>query len=361
MKKILIINTNIFDRNGMSTVVMNYYEYMDRSNLSFDFIVNDYMDEDYKNYISRHGDNVYLFKNRKKNPMQYILQIKNIIKRNDYDVIHIHGNSSTVCAEIFAIKTSNIRAKVILHAHGVRTDHPFIHKIFLKYINRNIDVALAASEKAGEFLFKDFNEFTVIPNGIDVNKFKFNSEDRKRIRNKYSFNEKDKVLLHVGAFNGAKNQSFLIEMFNELLKIDNSYRLILIGDGELKNKKVSQVKKLNLDKRIKFLGEISDISPYYSASDVFLFPSNYEAFGIVALEAQANGLPCLVSDRLPTVVKLTNNLQFLKIGENQINTWIEFILKSKRDDNVDYKAWSENGYEISTVAEKIRRIYLDGK
>ena len=149
MKKILIINTNIFDRNGMSTVVMNYYEYMDRSNLPFDFIVNDYMDEDYKNYISRHGDNVYLFKNRKKNPMQYILQIKNIIKRNDYDVIHIHGNSSTVCAEIFAIKTSNIRAKVILHAHGVRTDHPFIHKIFLKYINRNIDVALAASEKAG--------------------------------------------------------------------------------------------------------------------------------------------------------------------------------------------------------------------
>jgi len=359
MKKILVINTNIFDRNGMSTVVMNYYRYMNRSGLSFDFIVNEFMDPEYEKYILDHGDKVYLFKNRKNNPITYIHKIKKIIKKNNYDIIHIHGNSSTVAAEILAIKISGIKAKIILHAHGVRTDHPIIHKMFVKYINKNIDVALAASEMAGNFLFENFNKFMVVQNGIDIDEFKFNKDDRKEIRSKLRINDSTKVLLHVGAFNGAKNQTFLIKMFNELVKKDENYKLFLIGEGNLKKEKIDQVSKLKLENKVSFLGEIENISPYYSAADVFLFPSNYEPFGIVALEAQANGLPCLVSDRLPSTVRLTNNLEFLKIGNNQIFTWIKHILNANRLNGVDFKIWNDRGYDISSVTNRIRRIYIN--
>lgn len=358
-KRILVINTNKFDRNGMSTVVMNYYEYMDRTGITFDFVSNEYMDPEFKSYILNHGDRVFLFKNRKSNPIAYVWKLRRIIANNNYDVIHIHGNSSTVAAEISAIKLSHCKSKIVLHAHGVTTNHPVIHRILVKYVNKNIDIALAASKSAGNFLFKNFNKFEVVKNGIDIDKFKFNLNDRKIIRGRLGLKEDEKLLLHVGAFNGAKNQTLLVKMFQELTKVDSKYKLVFIGDGGLRHKVELKVNKMGLQHRILFLGEINDVEKFYSAADVFLFPSKYEPFGIVALEAQANGLPCLVSTKLPMTVKLTNNIKFLPIYESDIKKWIDSINDAHRITNINVSNWNHKGYNIRSVAKKIKEIYLN--
>lgn len=357
MKKILIINTNIFNRNGMSTVVMNYYQCMDRSNKKFDFISNEYMEPDFKKYIEDHEDKVFMFSNRKKFPIKYFSSIRKIIKKNHYDVIHIHTNSSTVSIELLAIQLSRSNAKVILHAHGVTTNHPYIHKFFKNYVNRNIDIALASSDKAGKFLFTDQKKFKVIKNGINTKKFEFNEADRKLIRKKLNISDDTKLLVHVAAFSKNKNHDFLIELCNEMKTKLLDFKLILIGTGELEKEIQQLVNDYSLMDKVIFLGSIQDIEKYYSASDIFLLPSIHESFGIVAIEAQANGLPCLVSTALPRTVKLTDNIEFLSIERINFEIWIEKIKKLKRNSIDSVNNWTTKEYEITSIVGEISELY----
>lgn len=357
MKKILIINTNIFNRNGMSTVVMNYYQCMDRSNKKFDFISNEYMEPDFKKYIEDHEDKVFMFSNRKKFPIKYFSSIRKIIKKNHYDVIHIHTNSSTVSIELLAIQLSISNAKVILHAHGVTTNHPYIHKFFKNYVNRNIDIALASSDKAGKFLFTDQKKFKVIKNGINTKKFEFNEADRKLIRKKLNISDDTKLLVHVAAFSKNKNHDFLIELCNEMKTKLLDFKLILIGTGELEKEIQQLVNDYSLMDKVIFLGSIQDIEKYYSASDIFLLPSIHESFGIVAIEAQANGLPCLVSTALPRTVKLTDNIEFLSIERINFEIWIEKIKKLKRNSIDSVNNWTTKEYEITSIVGEISELY----
>ncbi len=353
---ILVINTIPFDLNGMSMVIMNYYQYMDRTNIHFDFIANNYIDKSFKNIIEKNGDRVYILKSRNKYPFNYIKTLRELYKKNHYTAVHIHGNSATIELELFAFR--KIKIYKIVHAHGVNTQHPFIHKILNPFFQKSYDIGLAASKNAGNWLFKN-KKFHIIRNGIDTDKFKFDPSVRAKIRSKYNLN-KNLVLLHVGAFTEQKNQQFLIKVFYKFQKQKHNARLLLAGKGKFINEIKQQTKSLGIANKVLFLGEFHNIAQIYSAADIFVFPSKFEPFGIVALEAQDSGLPCVLSNVLPKAVKQTTNVKFLPL---KINSWVDFLktikiqTNEKRNSHFDLNI-KKGGYSIKENAKDLRNLFL---
>ncbi|WP_203640796.1 glycosyltransferase [Levilactobacillus andaensis] len=357
MKNVLIICTNRMDRNGMATVIMNYYWYMNRKNLKFDFIVNEYIDPAFKKSILDNGDNIFVIKSRKKALLPYIWRVRQIVSSKKYDVVHIHGNSSTVCVELFAVK--HVKGKIIVHAHGVQTNHPIVHRLFHNYLIKHCDIALAASEQAGLFLFGRDKDFTVIINGIDFVKYRFDSEKRKIFRNEYNVADETRLILNIGAFTKEKNQAFLIRVFRSICNQNSNYKLVLVGDGPLLKENKKLTTDLGLTDSIIFTGEQVNVSKIYSAADVFTLPSLYESFGIVGLEAQANGLPCILAERIPKSVDVSGSSKFLPVDDYNVERWSSEIMNAQRtsENGNKYKEWEDNGYSIKTIAEEVRNIY----
>lgn len=354
--KILIINTIEFNRNGMSTMIMNYYKNFDHKKISVDFLVNKKIDDEYKKIIEQNNDQIFVFENRNRAPLSYIKMLKNLASKNKYDIVYVHGNSATMAAEEFALQKTD--SKIIVHAHGETTDHPLLHKMLYPYFIKHYTDAFAASEGAGRFLFKD-KPFKVIKNGIDGNEFIFNQQLREEFRKKWHI-QNSKVILQVGAFTPQKNHQFTIDIFKKLIEIEPDFKLLLAGDGPLKSEIESMVKDLHLENNVIFLGEVSNLAKIYSAADYLIFPSAWEPFGIVALEGQMSGLPVFVSDAFSKSVAVTQNITFLPLKESE---WVKALSNSSGRDGIvttDKKlinSLKTKGYDIRENACELTQLF----
>ena len=160
----------------------------------------------------------------------------------------------------------------------------------------------------------------VVSNGIDVDKFK----NGISIRDELGIDEESFVLCHVGSFSKPKNHEFLIKVFKKVLTYKPNANLILVGGGVLEDSIRKHVLDEGLDGRVLFLGKRSDINNVLKSSDVFVFPSLYEGFGIAVLEAEASGLPVVVSDKVPENVCVVPNVKRLSLDDN-IDKWCEAV------------------------------------
>jgi glycosyltransferase involved in cell wall biosynthesis len=260
--------------------------------------------------------------------------------------------------------------KVIVHSHNndIGSDAHFLkligHKMCRRLFSNFIDVKLACSDLAAKWLFYDesHQEIQIVNNGIDSEKFRFSEEERKRIREDLQLDD-EFVIGNVGRLQQQKNQGFLIDVFADIVDKNSSARLLIVGEGEdelfLKNKAI----ELGLEEKIIFYGFTTKMSSVLSAMDVFVLPSLFEGFGIVNIEAQANGLPCVVSDNMPTSVCLSDDFIFLSLTESR-QRWVNSILKFgnyKRDlqkNNETISKIKEVGYDIKEVAKQMEMIYL---
>ena len=184
MIKILVINTVRFHTNGMSNIIIDFYQNMDRSNISVDFVVNEIIEKKYEKVIHDHKDKCFILKHRNKIPFFYIHELSKLIRNNDYDIIHIHGNSALMSVELKAIQKSGSIAKVIVHAHNTSCTHLLLNRILYGYFSKHYDYALACSDAAGKWLYKK-HPYIVLNNGIDEQRFQYNPEVRDRYRKKY--------------------------------------------------------------------------------------------------------------------------------------------------------------------------------
>lgn len=354
--KILIINTIEFNRNGMSTMIMNYYKNFDHKKISVDFLVNKQIDDEYKKIIEQNNDRIFVFENRNRAPLSYIKMLKNLASKNKYDIVYVHGNSATMAAEEFALQKTD--SKIIVHAHGETTDHPLLHKMLYPYFIKHYTDAFAASEGAGRFLFKD-KPFKVIKNGIDGNEFIFNQQLREEFRKKWHI-QNSKVILQVGAFTPQKNHQFTIDIFKKLIEIEPDFKLLLAGDGPLKSEIESMVKDLHLENNVMFLGEVSNLAKVYSAADYLIFPSAWEPFGIVALEGQMSGLPVFVSDAFSESVAVTQNITFLPLN---VKSWVDGLLNSNVRGNMEtpqdqlVNSLKRYGYDIQDNVDELSSLF----
>ena len=357
--RVLIINTNPVQKDGITSVIFNLIRTIDKTDATYDLLVPraeiDSLIEEFRSY----GGEVYFLPRSMKKVVQYVNSLKKIIKENKYDIVHIHGNSHTVVLELLAARLAGCKVRIV-HAHNTMCNDLKLHKALTGIFNKLCTKRLACGVEAGKFMHGN-NNFTVINNGIDVERFSYDEASRERVRQRYNFSE-NTVIGHIGIFNKAKNQDFLVDVMSELLKEDKSYKLILIGDGERRQEVEQKVKDTGLCDSIIFAGLTDDVPGYLSACDLFVLPSFYEGLPLVLVEAQANGLYCIVSDCVTTEADKTGNMSFLPL-EAGAKTWAGEILKNKncsdRKDVCEMAAENikQKGYSATDEAKKLAEIY----
>lgn len=301
--------------------------------------------------------NFYKYKNK-------IIDILN----NNYDYIWI--NTSNAC-NLILLKTirKNSNAKILVHSHNTGIDVKsklkyiillILHKINMKKFNKMIDVKFSCGEKAAKWLYGDCKNVRIISNGIYADCFKFDKNNRKKMRETLKINENTLVLIHVGRFMPVKNHCFLIDIIQELhAKRNIDFKLLLVGTGELENTIKQKVDDLKLNNYVSFLEDRNDIPNLLNASDIFLLPSLFEGFPVTLVEAQASGLPCIVSDTISEEVNILDLVTFTSIDNTK--DWITKI--ENIDFNFSRELYFEKikniGYDIKSLGKTLAEFFYE--
>lgn len=357
---------------GTETYLMNIYRNIDRNKLQFDFVTYDANNKNnfYEKEVIDLGGGIFeLHSVNKWYFLKSIIDIRKILLQNEYCAIHAHTKYNSGIAMIAAwLANVNIR---IVHSHntgtGLKTDTT-INKLYVRVmsfaINNFANQFAACSKKAAEQLFSLRNikkRYRFMPNAVEFNSF-LNIDTNKIENLKISLNipQSSKVIGHVGRYGKAKNHEFIIEMFSYLIQKDNSFCLVLIGDGPTRPKIENMISSYGLNKYVRVLGLRNDIPLLMNIMDVFILPSLYEGLGIVLLEAQASGLPCIVSENIQPEADM--NLGLMNwVNLNNIEKWTHIIVEKKqskiKDKELIRNTISKSPFVLSRVVNKFYELY----
>ena len=357
MERILMVGMH--DKiGGVETFLMNYYRNIDRNKIQFDF-VNMYNAMCFEDEIKQMGGNVYKVTNVKKNPIKYYKQLKRVIMEHKYSTIHINMLSMANVIPIIVAKKLK-EENIIVHSHNSATPPGILRKVMNK-INKKIVIdnatkLFACSRKAGEWMFGKNKNFEVINNAIDIEKYKYNSQMREKIRENLEIKDKF-VIGNISRFSEQKNHDYLIDVFKDVTKIYSSAVLMLIGEGELKKQIREKVEKQNLLDKVLFLDTVKNANDYYQAMDVFVLTSLFEGLPVVGIEAQASGTSCVFSNTITKELELTKFTQFIGL-DKPANQWAKEIvdLKNKGKNSINDTELIKK-YDIVNEAQKLLDMY----
>jgi len=349
------------DRGGSETMIMNYYRFIDRTKIQFDFVVHTIKRCAYDEEIEQLGGQIFhLPRFKGYNYFQYKKAWKHFFEANpEYKIIHIHF--FTIAGAILpTAKKNNIPIRIV-HSHIVDPKYSIISRIgniILRYkAIKNATDYIACSDAAGRYYFDNL-PFSVVKNAIDAHQFCFNHETRDKLRNELNVSNKF-VVGHIGRFCDQKNHFFIIDVFFEVNKIEKNSILLLVGDGPLKKSIMEKCDQLGLRDKVIFAGIRADIPELLQAMDVFIFPSLWEGLGIVAIEAQAAGLHTIVSDKVPKEVHITSLVNRISL-EIPLNIWAEKIIQYnnnyKRENTINEIC--KAGYDIKNNAFNLENFYI---
>lgn len=353
----------IMNHGGLETMLMNYYRNINREKIQFDFLVHRQERGIYDNEIEGMGGKIYRLP-----PIHPTCFIKYTKKLNEffkqstqYTIVHAHLDTLST----FVLSAAQKFGVPVRIAHSHNTNYELNLKAIARkcsklFINDHCTHRFACGREAGQWLFgnKYQDEFFVLHNAIDAQKFKFKEEIRRCYNEKLNLQNKY-VIGHIGRFNKQKNHAFLIDIFHEIyLKCDNAV-LVLVGNGELEKDIAQKVESLGLKNHVVFLGSRADVNKVIQAFDVFLFPSLFEGLPVTMIEAQASGLKCITSDRVSSEVKITDLVEFISIDRSS-TYWAEQILKYKDGYNRRdmYYEIVKSGYDIKENVKWLEKFYL---
>lgn len=366
MDRVLYIIDHLQNRSGIASVAMNYYRFFSKDGFNVDFLTYDENDEALENEVKQMGGNiVYIPFLSIKNILCFINSLKLFFDKNKdrYSVVHSHFPQIDLFVIPIAKKYGGV-SHYISHSHNTKHADSFLKAIRnfcfcfpLRFIS---DYRVACSLKAGKFMygsrfFKSNRDF-VINNAVDCSKFCFDAEKRNVLRKTLKI-EDSVIIGTVGGLRIQKNHSFLIDVMKILSQKERNYKLLIVGEGPLKEKLEQKVKNYNLEKNVIFLGCRSDVNELYSAMDIFVLPSKYEGLPVVGIEAQATGLQCLFSDRITREAGLINSF-FLAITDASL--WANKIdsLHSIDRQNIADEI-KKLGFDIAYEAVKLQSYYRD--
>ncbi len=347
-------NMNI---GGMESMLMNYYRDIDKNKVQFDFLLSDRGKCFYEDEIKALGGHVYKVTPRRKNPLKNRKEMINFFKNNNYDIVEIH-QGVTYLLPLKLAKKSGAK-NIIVHSHGVDEKYKnglydiFRKKVVIPYIAKTATDFFACSDLVlrdlfNEKIIKD-KKYTIVRNAIDVEKYKYNKKNREKIRTQLFIDNNSFVIGHVGRFHYQKNQEFIIELAKKM----PNCKFVLVGGGD--DDVLNELKERSPENVI-FYGLCNNVNEIMQAFDVFILPSRWEGLPLVAVEAQAAGLPVILSDAVSREAKLTDDVKFLPL---ELEKWIKTIGGFKsyhRKDN--YDSIKKCGYDCESEAKILEDKYL---
>lgn len=354
------------NRGGAETMIMNLYRHIDRSKVQFDFVENSSEPAVFDEEILSLGGQIYRCPHYNgKNHFAYVKWWDDFfeVHSKEYPIVHGHIGST---AAIYLSIAKKHGAYTIAHSHnsgmgqGVRA---LLYKA-ASYNTRNIaDYFFACSTPAGidRFGFKIVNSgrYSMLNNAIDAAAYTYAPAKRADVRQALGLND-ELVVGHVGRFNPQKNHPFLLEIFAALLKKEPNAVLLLVGGGEDMQKAQAKAQALGIAEHVRFLGVRGDVAELMQAMDVFVFPSLYEGLPVTMVEAQAAGLPCIISDKVPPECILTDSLVDIMPLSAAPDAWAEKILEKRDTPRTDRRAEiAAHGFDITTEAVKLQEFYLN--
>lgn len=355
------------NRGGAENMIMNLYRHVDRSKVQFDFVENTDKEAAFDSEIRELGGRIFRCPHYNvKNHVQYVRWWKQFLSDHADEYTAVHGHlGSTAAIYLSAAKKHGLFT--IAHSHNTYDKHSSLKETvykFYSYPTRYIaDWFFACSKAAGLSRYgskvSKSDRCLVLNNAIDTKRFSFCERKRIRIREELHISPEAFVIGHIGRFTQQKNHHFLLNTFSEIIKLYSDAVLLLVGGGELEQQIKAQAAELGIIDHVIFAGVQSDVSGYYQAMDVFVFPSLYEGLGIVAVEAQAAGLPCVISERVPLECAVTEGLVSVQGLDTSAEAWAERILSLSGTSRADHsQEVSANGYDISATAAWLQDFYL---
>lgn len=352
MVRVLHVLNNL-GSGGAESFVMNVYRNIDRSKVQFDFLIRSDKNNSLLAEIENMGGRVYQTPAFPRRIFSNYKALNCFMKKHckDYKVVHVHANALVYVKPLQLAYKYGIPCR-ILHSHSTDSKLKAIHKFNQRRVVKWATHRFACSNLAGKWMFRD-NGSCFIPNGIDLKRFAFNEAEREEMRLKLKLTSKF-VVGNVGRFSYAKNHPFIIQVFEQLHKVRPESVLLLVGGGDGQQNIKELVNAKGLTEAVVFIGEVNDVQKYMSAMDCFLFPSHYEGLGIVLVEAQTNGIPCVASDVIPQEAIL-GNVVSLSLND-PVQDWVKAVLKSKRTKISEKSRIRE--FDIKTVAKRLEDFYL---
>lgn len=350
---------------GAQAFILNILRNIDRSKFQIDFAINFYAESNgIEDECRRLGSKFFILPYFKiYNYLNYHRAWKKFLITNHYDIVYAHSTNS---ASIFLKIAKGLGIKTIAHSHSAGFRGGIIEqaakKFFAKGVGKYADYWFACSDKAAERLYgkeyRSYSHYYDIPNAIDVTKYLFNDDIRASIRRKYGVEDGTFLCGHVGTFSQPKNHKYLIDVFTEYVKINGNSKLICCGAGALRPEIENYAKYKGVFEKIIFAGVVNNSNEVMMAMDTFIFPSIFEGFPVSILEAQASGLPILLSDVITNEVDLTDLVHRLSIKDDP-KVWTAAIEKNKRITNRSKynEILAISRYNVSEAIKQFETLY----
>lgn len=338
---------------GVGTVILNYLDHMPLENYQIDIISQGANIEDYRRRFEQRGCRVMLVPSKSESLYKNLSSLKNIMSDSKYDIVHAHM-TSTNGFPLMVAKSVGVKIR-ISHSHlaGKKNMKSEILSTFAKAMATNF---VACGNDAGRFLYGR-SKYVVFNNAIDFSTYAYDEIKRNNIRTQLSIAPDEVVIGNVGRFVEQKNHKFIIDFFVQYKSSHPKSKLLLVGDGPLRNDIEEIVSNDGLSNSVIFTGNVRNVQDYYQAMDCFFLPSLIEGLCIAAIEAQSNGLACVFSDRVSRETAVDNDNQFISLESDMIK-WanaIDQALNLGRRN--EFESLRVKGFDIALEGRKLDEYY----
>lgn len=367
-KKVVIILENL-RRGGIEIAAVRFFELLDSEKYETTFLLRNlqHYDNSMVRILEKNGANIIVKPKECSGYLKDYLFFKKLFKKEKYDIVHAHQLFYNGIIMRAAYKAGV--GKRIAHSHATeencvmgkvkKTVSDIYRAVMRVVIKRYATDIVGCSEKAGEYmcgkrLFRERG--TVLPNYVNTDEYSFNAERRLQKRKELGITN-ELLVGHTGSIYWIKNQTFLVSLLARLLELRLDARLMLVGEETDGGETRALAEKLNVADKVMFMGSRDDIPDLLCAMDIFMFPSRFEALPIAPIEAQAAGLPCIVSTGVPEEIKATDSFARLSL-DAPAEQWIEKIAEFSafdrtKSDLTELKA----RYSAQSIARKLNALY----
>lgn len=371
--RVLHLFTNPHLTNGASIFEYRMSRYLKNDGIVFDYLVTERPTQEEQIRYENQGSNIYVLPIDNNHGLlirEYKINREyfRFFKSHPYDIVYADTENALRAVHLLMACLAGVKVRVV-HSHNtsLQTESKasrIIARLIRGVFRFSATHYFACSKLAAEWLFPSSvyrnKKYQILSNGINIEQFSFNEKKRKEIRRELNISDDALVVGHVGRFMPQKNHSFLIDIFKEIHDKKKDSILLLIGDGPLQNSIKDKCRNIGLDNSVIFLGTTPVVEDYLQAMDVFLMPSLFEGLPITGIEAQANGLPCVISNTITEELAITDLVRYFPLSENTTK-WADHVIEAATCGRRDCSREIEKaGYSFDKTAKFLKDFYLEG-